>query len=98
MIAEMNLSLSRPLHLNCSMNYLAKKALWDLQVTQPPSQQAFPLEPICIFADSTKITTDMGDYVHFWTHHQLSIGPGELPKPKNYDQSGIRLRGLGNGI
>jgi hypothetical protein len=54
------------------MDYLAKKALWDLQVTQPSSQQAFPLEPICIFAGSTKITTDMGDYVHFWTHRQLA--------------------------
>jgi hypothetical protein len=28
-----SLSLSRPLQLNCLMDYLAKKALWDLQVT-----------------------------------------------------------------
>jgi hypothetical protein len=49
---------------------LAKKALWDLQATLPPSQQVFPLEPICIFAGPTKITADMGNYVHFWTHRQ----------------------------
>jgi hypothetical protein len=66
------LSLTPPLQLNCSMDYLAKKAMWDLQVTQPPSQQAFPLEPICIYASSTKITADMGDYGPFWTHHQLA--------------------------
>jgi hypothetical protein len=36
------------------MDYLAKKALWDLQATQPPTQQAFPLEPICIFTGNTK--------------------------------------------
>jgi hypothetical protein len=45
------------------MDYLAKKALLDLQATQPPPQQAFPLEPICIFAGNTQITADMGDYV-----------------------------------
>jgi hypothetical protein len=66
------LSLSRPSQLNCSMDSLAKKALWDLQVTLSPSQQAFPLKPICIFACSTKITADMGDYVCFWTHRQLA--------------------------
>ena len=66
------LSLSQPSQLNCSMNYLAKKALWDLQVTRPPSQQAFPLKPICIFSGSTKITADMGDYDRFWTHCQLA--------------------------
>ncbi len=65
-------SLSQPLQLNCSMDYLAKKVLWDLQVTQPPSQQAFPLKPICIFASPTKNIADMGDYVHFWTHCQLT--------------------------
>ncbi len=63
--------LSRPSQLNCSVDYLAKKALWDLQATQPPPQQAFPLKPICIFAGNTKITADMGNYVRFWTQRQL---------------------------
>jgi hypothetical protein len=56
-------SLSRPSQLNCSMDFLAKKALWDLQATRLPSQQAFPLELICVFAGPTKIIADMGDYV-----------------------------------
>jgi hypothetical protein len=29
--------LSHPSQLNCSMDYLAKKTLWDLQATQPPT-------------------------------------------------------------
>jgi hypothetical protein len=56
-------SLSCPSQLNCSMDFLAKKALWDLQAMRLPSQQAFPLEPICVFTGLTKITADMGDYV-----------------------------------
>jgi hypothetical protein len=54
------------------MDYLAKKALWDLRATQLPVQQAFPLEPICIFAGTTKITADMGDYIRFWSHRQMA--------------------------
>jgi hypothetical protein len=54
--------LLRPYQLNCSMDYLAKKALWNLQATRLPPQQAFSLEPVC-FAGPTKITTDMGDYI-----------------------------------
>jgi hypothetical protein len=36
-------SLTREAQLNCSMDYLAKKALWDLRATQLPVQQASPL-------------------------------------------------------
>jgi hypothetical protein len=47
-------SLSCPAQLNCAMDNLAKRALWDLQATNPPAQQAFPLEPISVFAGQTK--------------------------------------------
>jgi hypothetical protein len=67
-----NRFISCPSQLNCFIDYLAKKALWDFQATQPPPQQAFPLEPICIFASNTKITADMGNYVQFWTQRQLA--------------------------
>jgi hypothetical protein len=66
------ISLPREAQLNCSIDYLAKKALWDLRATHLPAQQAFPLEPICIFAGPTKLTADMGDYIHFWTHRQMA--------------------------
>jgi hypothetical protein len=63
------------------MDFHAKQVLWDLQPTNLPAQQEFPLEPICIFAESTKITPDMGDHLHYWAHlklarkrfHQLNI-------------------------
>jgi hypothetical protein len=65
-------SLSREAQLNCSMDNLAKKALWDLRATQLPTQQAFPLEPISVFAGRTKLTADMGEYMRFWTHRQMA--------------------------
>jgi hypothetical protein len=54
------------------MDYTAKKALWALQAMQLPAQHAFPLEPICILAGTTKITADMGDYIRFWAHKKLA--------------------------
>ena len=65
-------SLSRPAQLNCAMDSLAKKAIWDLQATNLPTQQAFPLEPICVFAGETKITADTDDYVRYWAHRHLA--------------------------
>jgi hypothetical protein len=41
--------LSRPLQLNCSMDFLTKQTLWELQLTLLPTQKAFPLKPVCIF-------------------------------------------------
>jgi hypothetical protein len=62
--------LPREVQLNCSMDSLAKRALWDLRPTQLPVQQPFPLEPISIFAGSTKITADMSDYLRIWAHRE----------------------------
>jgi hypothetical protein len=82
-------NLSRPLQLNVNMDYNAKQVLWNLQPTCPPREQAFPSEPECIFAESSKITADMGQYVRFLAHphlartrfHQLNIlAPPEFDK------------------
>jgi hypothetical protein len=43
-----------------------------MKPTNLPVQKAFPLEPICIFADSTKISPDMGDHVRYWAHRKLA--------------------------
>jgi hypothetical protein len=53
-------------------DFHAKKVLWDMQPTNLPVQKAFPLEPICIFADSMKISPDMGDHVRYWAHRKLA--------------------------
>ena len=66
------ISLPREVQLNCSMDSLAKRALWELRSTQLPAQQPFPLEPISIFAGPTKITADMNDYLRFWAHRRMA--------------------------
>jgi hypothetical protein len=62
--------LTRPAQLNVNTDSYAKQALWDLQATRPPTQQAFPLEPVCVFADSAKITADTGQAARFGAHHR----------------------------
>jgi hypothetical protein len=65
-------NLSRPLQLNINMDYNSKQVFWNLQPTCPPRKQAFPLEPVCIFAESSKITADMGHYVQYLAHRCLA--------------------------
>jgi hypothetical protein len=64
--------LSRPSQLNVNMDFNAKQALLDLQPTNLPHQQAFPLEPVCVFAGSWKITADMGPQVQYLAHLKLA--------------------------
>jgi hypothetical protein len=61
-----------PAHLNINMDSYAKQALWDLQATRLPIQQAFPQEPVCVFAGTTKITADAGQAPLFWAHRHLA--------------------------
>ena len=65
--------LTRPAQLNVNTDSYAKQALWDLQATRPPTQQAFPLEPVCVFADSAKITADTGQAARFGAHRRLAM-------------------------
>jgi hypothetical protein len=65
-------SLSRPAQLNCAMDNLAKRAIWELPATALPVQQAFPLEPICVFAGQTKITADTACHLRFWAHRHIA--------------------------
>jgi hypothetical protein len=64
--------LQRPAQLNVNMDYCAKQTLWDIPPTRPPAQQAFPLEPVCIFADSVKITADTGHETRYLAHRRLA--------------------------
>ena len=34
-------------------------------VTNLPQQEAFPLEPICLFVDVRKMTPDMGAHIRY---------------------------------
>ncbi len=64
--------LSQPLQLNCPMDFNAKRALLDIQPMNLPSQHAFPLEPVCAFAGTTKISADMGQHLWYWAHRRLA--------------------------
>jgi hypothetical protein len=54
------------------MDFYTKQALMDLQPTILLHQQAFPLEPVHIFAESSKITADMGLHMRYMAHRCLA--------------------------
>jgi hypothetical protein len=60
----------REAQLNCAMDNLAKRVLGSYE--QHNYQRNRPSQPICIFAGSTKIMTDMGDYIRFWMHWHMA--------------------------
>jgi hypothetical protein len=64
--------LSRQSQLNKIMDYNAKRALLDLPSSDPPCQQAFPLEPVCVYAGGWKITADMAPQVRYLAHLHLA--------------------------
>jgi hypothetical protein len=64
--------LLRPAQLNVNMDYCAKQTLWDIPPTRPPTQQAFRLEPVCIFANAVKITADSGHETRYLAHRCLA--------------------------
>ena len=64
--------LSRPAQLNCLMDGCAKSAIWGLAGEDTPDQETFPLEPVAVFIDGIKLTSDCGYEVRFWTQIQLA--------------------------
>jgi hypothetical protein len=54
------------------VDFYAKQAFMDLQPTNLLHWQAFPLEPLCIFAESSKITADMGHHMRYLAHRCLA--------------------------
>jgi hypothetical protein len=64
--------LSGPSQLNCSMDFSAKQVIRDVQPTNMPRQQAFPLEPVRAFAGPTKTTADTGHQLWYWAHWKLA--------------------------
>jgi hypothetical protein len=68
---EEDKNLSHPSQLNCTMDYHAKAILWNINSTEPPMQEPFPLEPVCIFAGNRKITTDDIGSLRFLAHRKI---------------------------
>ena len=64
--------LTRPVQLNCVVDFGAKRALLELDALDLPRQQPFPLEAIRVFAGREKMTSDTGPYLRYFAHLQLA--------------------------
>jgi hypothetical protein len=64
--------LSRKVQLNCICNHAAKQRVGIDGANGPVPSQMFPLEPIGIFVNGEKMTSETGGQIQFWAHHQLA--------------------------
>jgi hypothetical protein len=64
--------LSRNTQLNCICDHAAK--VWISTDGMEPTADCgmFPLEPIGIFVDGKKMTSDTSKHIKFWAHRQLA--------------------------
>jgi hypothetical protein len=53
--------ITRDAQLNCQMDYLAKRAIYEAQAPQEAPARQFPLKPICLFLGRSKLTSDKGE-------------------------------------
>jgi hypothetical protein len=64
--------LTRAAQLNSACDAGAKAILRAQDVTNLPSQEAFPLEPICMFVEGKKMTSDTGAHVRYAAGRQIA--------------------------
>jgi hypothetical protein len=64
--------LSRKVHLNCICNHAAKQRILIDGTEGPALSRMFPLEPIGLFVNGEKMTSDTGSHICFWAHYQLA--------------------------
>ncbi len=57
--------LSQEAQLNVACNAGAKAMLRSQDVTDLPQQEPFPLEPICLFVEGTKMTSDTRAHIRY---------------------------------
>ena len=58
-------NLYRVAQLNSACDAGAKAILLSQDATDPPLQKAFPLEPICMFIEGKKMTSDTGAHIRY---------------------------------
>jgi hypothetical protein len=64
--------LTRAAQLNSACDTGAKAILRSQDVTNPPLQEAFLLEPICMFIEGKKMTLDMGAHIRYAARRQVT--------------------------
>ncbi len=64
--------LSREAQLNAACNAGTKAMLRSQDITDLPQQELFPLEPICMFVEGTKMTSDTGAHIRYMADRQVA--------------------------
>ena len=64
--------LSRKAQLNCICDHTAKQRIAIDGTEGSTAGRMFPLEPIGMFIQGGKLTSDTGDTLRFWAHRQLA--------------------------
>ena len=64
--------LTRAIQLNLACEARAKAILCSQDVANLPPQEAFPLEPICMFVEGKKMTSDTGAHIRYAARRQVT--------------------------
>ncbi len=64
--------MSRAAQLNSACDAGAKAILRAQDVTNLPPQEVFPLEPICMFVEGKKMTSDTGAHIRYAAGRQIA--------------------------
>ena len=57
--------LSREAQLNAACDSGAKTMIWKQDITDLPPQKPFPLEPVCMFVEGKKMTSDTRLHIRY---------------------------------
>ena len=63
--------LPRPAQLNVHCDSMAKHEIWELP-EELPCQKSFLLEPVMVWIDGDKLSSDTADLLRFRVHKQLA--------------------------
>jgi hypothetical protein len=83
-------NLSRKAQLNCICDHTAKQRIAIDGFGHHQSGRLFPLEPIGMFIQGEKLTSDTGDLLSFWAHRQLAreyYGSGNMISHEQFDKA-----------
>ena len=58
-------NLTRKSQMNCGCDFQAKARLRSVDELSPPSQQPLPLEPLTVYVDGKKMTSDTAPSIHY---------------------------------
>ena len=61
-------ALERQSQMNCACDASAKNEIWEVDPEELSAQEAFLLEPVCVFVGKEEMTSDTGPSIRFWCH------------------------------